>query len=48
MPVSFDIETLPQLESNDAAFGSLVSAGQLMEPTLFDVIIIVIIATDGK
>ena len=48
MPKSFDIDSLPQLDTADAAFGSMAHAGQLMEPTLFDIIIAVVIATDGK
>ena len=48
MPTNFDIETLPQLPVADAAFGALNHAGQLMRPTMFDIIIYVVIETGGK
>jgi hypothetical protein len=48
MPSQFDIETLPHLPVADAAFGALNHPGQLMRPTLFDIIIAVVIETGGK
>lgn len=49
MPVQqFDITDLPQLETVPAAPGALASPTQMGGPSLFDVVITVVVATGGK
>ncbi len=48
MAKTFDIDTLPQLASPDAAFGALPTGTQMWPPTMFDIIIEIVIETGGK
>lgn len=48
MPKSLPIDAIPQLAGADACHGSVAPANQLSGATLFDIIVTVVILTDGK